>query len=177
MNASPSNRAREVFLQKIESQLKYNEGKFGKMLMEGAERLPDGSVKYLVDVRRLDDFFTALSCGIVFKACGVSLPSHYNIGHSYHSLESQTPEIREMNEHLEQFYSGLPPKLLEFGKVDTQNTRIYTVKIFGAQSFQSSITLVHEFYGTFKVTSMLTNTHISEALTRLLKSSAQTPGE
>ncbi|WP_454906772.1 hypothetical protein [Variovorax gossypii] len=170
MNAAPSNRAREVFENKIFSQLDHNNGAFRKLLAAGSEVLPDGAVRYPVDIQRLDDFFTALSCGIIFKSCGASLPPHFNITHAYHSLEYADPQLKKINEHLERFYSGSPPEVMEFGKVDAQNKRIYTIKIFGIKSFKSSITLVHEFYGTFKVTSMLTNViGRSQEITRILE--------
>jgi hypothetical protein len=47
--------------------------------------------------------------------------------------------------------------ILEFGDPDTKNENIYKVTIFGLPEFKSSITIVHEFFGKFKVTSMLTN--------------------
>ena len=46
---------------------------------------------------------------------------------------------------------------MTFGEPDARNKRIYTVTIFGIPEFKSSITVIHEFFGTFKVTSMLTN--------------------
>ncbi len=46
---------------------------------------------------------------------------------------------------------------MEFGAPDTKNKRIYTVEVFGIPAFQSSITIVHTFFGVFKVTSMLTS--------------------
>jgi len=157
MNSSPNNRAREVWKSRLAKQLDYNNGAFRKMLTAGAQVLPDGSVRYQIDVQRLDAFFTALSCGIVFSACGESLPDHYRVSHIYHSLEYGDPLWKSMAEQNERFYSGCIPDLMEFGDVDAQNTKIYTVKMIGLKSFGSSITLVHEFYGAFKVTSMLFN--------------------
>jgi hypothetical protein len=67
MNASPSNRAREVFENKIVPQLGFNNGALRKKLAKGSVNLGNGVVKYKVDRPRLDDFFTALACGIIFK--------------------------------------------------------------------------------------------------------------
>ncbi len=47
---------------------------------------------------------------------------------------------------------------MSFGEPGTKNERIYTVTIFGIPGYQSSITVVHVFFGVFKVTSMLTRT-------------------
>ena len=44
---------------------------------------------------------------------------------------------------------------MEFGELDARNERIYAVTIFGIPQFQSSITIVHIFFGVFRVTSML----------------------
>jgi len=54
---------------------------------------------------------------------------------------------------------------MEFGDIDTQNDKIYTVTIFGIPNFRSSITIVHRFFDVFKVTSMLTRVVTSDWLT------------
>ena len=48
MNASPSNRAREIFLDKILPQLDFNNSALGKKLAKDSVRLPNGAVKYQV---------------------------------------------------------------------------------------------------------------------------------
>lgn len=157
MNASPNNRAREVFLNKVAPQLEFNDGALRKRLAHRAVILDNGAVKYKVDVARLDSFFTALSCGIIFKSCGSSLPKNYKISHVFHNFQSEADlEVREIEDAINTFYSGKPLDFMEFGEPDTKNEKIYTVKIFGIPRFQSSITIVHKFFGVFKVTSMLT---------------------
>lgn len=157
MNASPSNRAREVFMNKVEPQLEFNNGALRKRLAEGAVPLADGAVKYKVDAARLDDFFTALSCGIIYKSCGSPLPANYEISHVFHSLQSEAnPQMQDIEDAINNHYEGKPMDFMEFGDPDTRNENIYTVTIFGIPKFQSSITIVHRFFGAFKVTSMLT---------------------
>jgi hypothetical protein len=65
---------------------------------------------YKVDTDRVDGFFNALSCGIVFKACGKRLPAQYSIEHVYHNFWDlgETPEEKEFKNHLQSFYSGKP---------------------------------------------------------------------
>lgn len=156
MNASPSNRAREVFMNKVSPQLEFNNGALRKRLADGAVRLAKGAVKYKVDIARLDDFFTALSCGIVFKSCGSSLPANYTIRHIFHSFQGAAdPLVRQLEDAIGAFYDGEPTGILEFGSPDARNERIYTATIFGVPDFRSSITIVHRFFGVFKVTSML----------------------
>ncbi len=156
MNASPSNRAREVFKKSIYPQLHYGNGALRKALIKDAIASPDGSVSYRVDTTRLDEFFSALSCGLIYKTCGSSLPSKYNISHIYHNLKGNySPERHLIIECIEEFYSGQPMAIFDFGRPDLKNKRIYNVKIFGIADFLSSITIVHRFFGVFKVTSML----------------------
>lgn len=159
MNASPNNRAREVWESKIVPQLEFNNGALRKRLAAGSVPLPGGAVKYKVDLKRLDEFFSALSCGIVYKTCKTSLPENYRIGHIYHNFVGQTdPTIQAIETEIEKFYSGKPMDFMSFGEPGAKNERIYTVTIFGIPGYQSSITVVHVFFGVFKVTSMLTRT-------------------
>lgn len=157
MNASPSNRAREVFMSKVAPQLEFNNGALRKRLADGAIPLANGAVKYKVDKNRLDDFFTALSCGLIYKVSQSSLPLNYKTSHIYHNLQSETSnERQELENAINTFYASKPLDFMEFGEPDAKNERIYTVTIFGIPNFQSSITVVHKFFGKFKVTSMLT---------------------
>jgi len=156
MNASPSNRAREIFIKKIAPQLNYNNGALRKMLVKGAKLQANGSVAYKVDIVRLDSFFTALSYGIIYKSCGAALPENYNIQHIYHFLNgSFSPEYEATEEGIKEFYSENPMDILDFGRPNVKNESIYTVKVFGMPEFKTSITLVHEFFGVVGVTSML----------------------
>lgn len=173
MNASPSNRAREVFMNKVAPQLEFNNGALRKKLAQGAVPLSTGAVKYKVDMARLDDFFTALSCGIIYKSCGSSLPANYEISHVFHSFSSEAdPEIQEIEDAINHFYAGKPIDFMEFGDPDAKNHRIYTVTTFGIRNFQSSITIVHRFFGTIKVTSMLTRVIAAELANKPLHPTA-----
>ncbi|MDE1172723.1 MAG: hypothetical protein PW790_03430 [Parvibaculaceae bacterium] len=157
MNASPSNRAREVFLRKIKPQLEFNNSALRKRLAGGAIPLGNGAVRYAVERGRFDDFFTALSCGLIYKVCNSSLPENYKISHIYHNFQgSADPELKALEDEIGRFYSGELMKFMEFGALGTKNEKIYTVTVFGIPEFQSSITIVHMFFGVFKVTSMLT---------------------
>jgi hypothetical protein len=102
MNASPSNRSREVWKQSVLPQLDYSGEALRKTLASGAIPLPSGAVRYKVDTARVDGFFNALSCGIVFKACGERLPVQYSIEHVYHNFcdPEETPEEKELKNHL-----------------------------------------------------------------------------
>lgn len=155
MNSSPSNRAQEIWIKKVVPQLDFNGGKLRSMLANGAIRHGNGFI-YSVQPDRLDGFFTALSCGLVFKSQNESLPANYTINHIYHSLiNNSDPTTKAIEAGIEEFYKGEPMTFMEFGKPDLQNERIYTAEIHGLPNFESSITIVHLFFGKFKVTSML----------------------
>lgn len=155
MNASPSNRAREVFLEKVAPQLSHNNDALRKLLLKGSFRVPGGAM-YPVDRARFDEFFTALSCGLIYKSQRKQLPPEYTINHIYHRLlDNAGAEARAIQDGIDRFYDEKPLDLMAFGNPDTCNERIYTVEIHGLPGFRSSITIVHKFFGVFKVTSML----------------------
>lgn len=159
LNASPKNRAREIFWDRVLPQLEYNENALKRILVRDSVPLGNGAVKYRVDLERFDRFFSALSFGIVYKACQEHLPSDYVARHIYHDfLDDAAPdEDRRLAEAISKFYAqDQPIDVLDFGQVKTRNTTVYSAKIFGVPGFRSSITVTHEFFGAFHVTSMLT---------------------
>jgi len=87
-----------------------------------------------------------------------ALPSNYTIGHVYHDFidETETEDFRLYKQGLLDFYSGEPMHFMKFGDAGAKNTSIYSVKVFGLPNYQGSITVVHDFFGSFKVTSMVT---------------------
>jgi hypothetical protein len=129
-------------------QLDFNDGAFRKLITEGSKSVGGGAVSYLADRDRLDDFFTALSCGLIYKSCGSALPANYSIAHIYHSLQSEASSaLKEIVKVIDALYSEEPMAIMDFGALDAKNGMIYSVKIFGVPNFQSSITIVHLFSG------------------------------
>jgi hypothetical protein len=161
LNSSPKNRSREIFIKTIVPQLDYNQDALRKMLTASSVPFPSGAVAYNVDVKRFDGFFTALSNGIVYKACSATLPSDYTVRHVYHNFGQKKKGLeRKTEDMIRSFYVGKPMAALDFGQVKALNTSVYTVKLFGVPGFLSSITVVHEFFGRFRVTSMLTKENL-----------------
>lgn len=158
MNSSPRNRSREIFLERVVPQLGYNHDALRKTLSKDAEPLLDGTVRYKVHTERFDRFFTALSYGIICKSCRGRLPAGYTTLHVYHNLndEAESAEEKMFKQMLLDFYSGEPMAIMDFGRVNALNSTVYSVKVFGVPGFKSSITIIHEFFGAFRVTSMLT---------------------
>jgi hypothetical protein len=167
LNASPRNRSREIFLKSVVPQLGHNGDALRQMLSRDAQSLHEGVVIYKVDIERVDRFFTALSCGVIYKSCGRALPAEYDIRHVYHNFldKTETAEGKMMKQALFDFYSSQPSDILNFGHVKALNTTVYSVKVVGVPGFGGSITIVHEFYGTFRVTSMLTRNFSSVSAT------------
>jgi hypothetical protein len=157
LNSSPRNRAREVFMKCIAPQLGFNENAFRKHLIRDSQPLEKGVVRYRVNAQRLDIFFNALSCGLIYHVTKEQLPQNFSMRNIYHNLieESSPPGEIELVEFMERFYETETPEILHFGETKLQNEDIYTAKLFGLAGFHSSITIVHLFFGHFKVTSML----------------------
>jgi hypothetical protein len=159
INSSPRNRAREVFMNSIVPQLRYNEESFRKLLIRDSVLLKDGTIKYRVNVQRLDRFFNALSCGLVYHIAKDKLPQNFSMENYYYNFIDESLSIKEMEfmSHMEQFYDSETPDILHFGEANLRNKAIYTAKIFGIAEFHSSITIVHLFFGHFKVISSLSS--------------------
>jgi len=156
MHCSPRNRAREVFQDRVAPQLSHNNHALRRLLLKGAVQVPAG-VAYPVDEARFDEFFTALSCGLIYKSQKAQLPRNYRINHIYHQLlDNRSAEWKQFVAGVEEFYGAKPVSVLNFGSPDALNERIYNVEIHGIPGFGGSITIVHRFFGVFKVTSMLT---------------------
>lgn len=161
MNASPANESRDVFFAKIAPQLGFNDGKMRRLLAKDARVLGGGAVAYSVDPKRFDRFFDALSFGLIFKSASESLPTRFKTNHVYHGFEQEDldgEEIARRRRLLARYHADpTKPALfgLDFGQVKTLNLTIYTARIFGLPKFASSITIAHTFFGTFRVTSML----------------------
>jgi hypothetical protein len=139
-------------------QLDYNREALRKTLIKDAIPQHSGAVVYIVNIARVDRFFDALSYGIMYKACGNTLPGNYRTTHLYHNFKDneKSPEMKAFKAATLDFYGGAPMAVLDFGGVKALNTTIYSTKIFSIPDFQSSITVVHNFFGVFRVTSMLT---------------------
>lgn len=162
MNVSPRGRSRELFMKCVRPQLDFNDGALRKHLSKGAVLNKDGSVSYNVDMVRLNSFFDSLVYGIVRKHLGRSLPASYLVRHIYHQLSSSdSPPVSAFKVELESFYENKLIGVIEIGNLKNENQSIYHCRVFGLQDFTSSITIIHEFYGAFKVTSMLTLLPIS----------------
>ena len=112
----------------------------------------------MADIARFDSFFSSLACGIIFKIAGTPLPANYEISHIYHNLAdaAANPEVAEIESTIENFYTNAPSTVFNFGDAKTYSEDVYKVKVFGSPDFLTSLTLVHLFYGIFRVTSMLT---------------------
>lgn len=154
MYSSPNNQSREVFIKHVAKQLDYNNSTFRKMIAKNSISFSDKVVAYPVNIKRFDDFFTALSCGVIYSISKKSLPNDYSIKHIYCNFINE--EHLGFSKVADEFYSKTQASELNFGKLDTWNKSIYSAKIFGVPDFKSSITIIHEFFEKFRVMSFLT---------------------
>lgn len=157
LNSSPRNMSREVFIKSVAPQLRYNKDSLKKLLVHDSILLKNGSVRYKVDVSRLNNFFNALSCGLINHITKEQLPENYSMKNIYHNLvdDSISAQQNELYRIVNEFYKDKTPEILNFGEAKLFNKNIYTAKIFGLNCFRSSISIVHIFFEHFKVTSML----------------------
>lgn len=157
VSASPHLGANEVFKKSVLPQLEHNNESLRRTIVSGATGLPNGSVKYPVDIARFNRFFDALSFGIIFKVCGTSLPDDYRTEHAYHNLvvEGESHFATRFRDTIGLRYRGSPQGSLVFGDPNTINRGTYQATVFGVPQFRSSITVVHLFYDSFRVTSMV----------------------
>ncbi|MDQ1158844.1 hypothetical protein QE385_003171 [Sphingomonas sp. SORGH_AS 950] len=158
MASSPANRSREVWLKRIAPQLEHNNRAFAKTVLKDSG-VVDGQRRYIVDRKRMDGFFDAVCCGLIYKLKRHSLPSGYKQNHIYHNFMINHEIDRTVADTIDEFYRDPPLALFEFGTPDLRNTQIYRASIFGEPDAWKNISVVHTFYGVFKVTTLLTIEH------------------
>ncbi|MBB2158502.1 hypothetical protein HLH33_19840 [Gluconacetobacter diazotrophicus] len=117
MNAPPESRAKEIFDKTVRPQLSHNNDALARTLLKDSREV-SGGISCAVDCDRLDEFFTALSCGLIYKSQKKKLPSNYRLGHIYHQLSAPDDILcREMQNEIDKFYDGKPlepdPKVFE----------------------------------------------------------------
>jgi hypothetical protein len=133
---------------------------FINMITQNAERLPDGSVRYLIDTDRFNNFFDSLSCAVFFdKFNRQYAPNTHTMSHVYLSLGSDDPQINEQKKlvgsMLEYFFKN-HRDLIEHFEADHVDEVVYTNELIAPAGMDASITIAHSFYGVFEVVSMLT---------------------
>lgn len=166
--------AKNAFLKSVKPKLE-NEYSFKRILLKDTVKVENG-YEFKVDIEKFNHFFNCLTYGVLFKKSKKIInKDHYKIKHIYPNLK-----IRHQDDEASDFYKkmlSLWDFFLEKGsysdyiKFDYKDRKgysidIYDVKIMGADSilnrnnnidgFTSSLTLVHCFFGSFKVISLLT---------------------
>lgn len=155
MASSPANRSQEVWLKRIAPQLEHKNRAFAKTVLKGSG-VVDGQRHYIVDRKRMDGFFDAVCCGLIYKLKRHSLPSGYKQTHIYHNITIYQEIDRTIADTIDEFYRDPPLALFGFSAPDLRNTQIYRVSIFGELDAWKNISVVHTFYRVFKVTTLLT---------------------
>ena len=165
--------ASEVFESSVKPQLMRNNNSLFKKIFKDLAEQPQG-YRFSVDSARLDSFFDCLTHGVLYKKTKKKInPDCYRVKHLYMNLGEQSVDDSHAYLKMMKGYwkthllnGGPIAEVLDFRVADAKgySHEIYKVKIMGADflnptgrnEFQSSISVIHEFYGHFVVVSALT---------------------
>lgn len=159
LGASKKNRARDIFMKKVVGQLNFNNQAMGRMIAKDSVMLSNGNVAYKVDEERFDNFFTSLTCGVLYSYYKESIPSGLSVRHIFHSLydEDETMHEKAIKEEALNLYFGNMAKKMGFGEKLANNKNIYDVGMVGFSGYEGGIVVAHTFFGVFKVLSIVDN--------------------
>ncbi len=153
------NLPKEIFKKSIFPQLERSKSFLNK-ISKGSKFLDDGAVAYPVDINIFDSFFEHFAHAIYFDEFGEPLDRKiYKISHSYLSLSSNDENDKIQKEIIDSMYSHFffnARDMMSFYESDRLDDLIYQNKIIAPVGNKGSITLLHIFYGTFNVVSLLT---------------------
>lgn len=152
------NLAARIFTRSIEPQLGRSK-RFWENLVEGAERMPTGAVRYPVDLERFDRFFDHLARAIFFDKYRTPLDSaSYRISHTYLSLDTSDPgellRRRFLTSMLGMFFREASDFVAHYDAARVDEA-VYQNKVIAPPGGKGSITIAHTFYGVFDVVSLL----------------------
>jgi hypothetical protein len=146
-----------------------------KKIFQNTLKRDNKTTSFEIDTSRLDSFFDCLTHGVLYKKTNKKVElENYSVKHLYSNLETRDEDNNLdnnnilMKEHWQTFFpeGNDLSESIEF-KYETQkgySTEIYSVRFLGADfikalesdSFNSSITVFHKFFGHFEVVSTLT---------------------
>lgn len=169
------NDALEIFETRVKPQLMYNNEALFKKILQNATKIDEKTTRFEVDTSRLDSFFDCLTHGVIYNKTNKKVElKDYSINHLYVNLEvidkdnNLDQNFIFMKEYWRDFFpeDGKLSESIEF-KYETPkgySTEIYSVRFLGmdfiksfeSDSFTSSITVIHKFFGHFEVVSTLT---------------------
>ena len=167
--------ALEVFETNVKPQLMHNNKAFLKTLLKNKRKIDEKTTSFEVDTSRLDSFFDCLTHGVLYKKTNKKVNlDNYNIKHLYKNLEvrDENNNLVQSNLKIKDFWQSFFPEggelseIIEFKYESNKgySTEIYSVRFLGADfikklesdTFHSSITVIHKFFGYFEVISTLT---------------------
>ncbi|TQK11226.1 hypothetical protein [Herbaspirillum sp. SJZ107] len=162
--------ASHVFLNNVFPQLKFNNNALERTIMKNRVRVADG-YEFPVDMERMNAFFDCLTYGVIAKKIKRKFDiASYRVHHRFHDLNHKffSEGGKEIHENAKDFMDNfmlsdtLTSINFSFVGKKIRNQEIYNLKIMGMDSLvdedelTSSITVVHTFYGKFRVISLLT---------------------
>lgn len=169
------NDASEVFESNVKPQLLFNNEALLKKVLRNLSKRDEATSRFQVDSARLDSFFDCLTHGVIYKKIKKKVElDNYSVRHMYMNLEEMDDDgnIHQGSASAKLFWinnllndSDLS-ECIEFSVKDAKgySTEIYSVRFMGADfvkslesdSLNSSITVIHKFFGHFQVVSLLT---------------------
>ncbi len=166
MNASrEGNLARDAFMEKVLPQVKKSSG-YAAILLNGSRSLEDGSRAYKVDVARIDRVFDSI--------CHATFFAHFNkpfddskhaMHHLYPDFFSDDSEYNKRNSEAKTQFSDFieeySPAITRHAQV-VNDLPVYSYQLVAPAKDETSITILHNFYGMFNVISLLTRTWSDE---------------
>ncbi|MBP2304750.1 hypothetical protein GBZ48_10470 [Azospirillum melinis] len=157
--AEGENIAKKRFRESIAPQLKRRPA-FGAALADGSEVLPDGKVKYKVDVARFDNFFDNLSAAVYFEHFNSQFDKKkHSMRHIYMNFYSDDDgykrDVNFMNSYMKPFFDDFRNLVVRI-EADKIDEAVYSCDIMAPVGAEASITIAHSFYGVFEVISLLT---------------------
>lgn len=143
------------FLDSILPQINESKG-FHHSIIKNVVDLENGARAYQVDVDRFDNFFDSFVCAIFYDRFQKQLnPQFHRIKHIYLNFgendERKIAQLEYFNTFVSEFAVSIYEK--EFDKIDES---VYLYKMIAPADDLASITILHQFYGSFKVISLLT---------------------
>ncbi|MDD5716241.1 MAG: hypothetical protein PHW64_00430 [Sulfuricurvum sp.] len=168
------NDASKVFESNVKPQLMHNNEALLKKVFRNPTKHDEKTSRFEIDISRLDSFFDCLTHGVIYKKVNKKVVlENYNVRHLYINLEDIDKDGNVdkdsifMKKYWQEYLESVElSEVIEF-KYETPkgySTEIYSVRFIGADfikslesdSFNSSITVVHKFFGYFVVVSLLT---------------------
>lgn len=147
--------------------------KFREMIARNSKSVGSGKQAYGVDVSRMFRVMDGLCHAIVFRKYERNLPTQdFLIQHEFCNFVSDdSKRDRNASRWVAQFdrLAVEHSWAMDGEAADKETEEVYSYKIFAPFEIYASITIVHLFYGGFKVVSLLTHKEVNAGIRNALQ--------